>query len=237
MKRTLEWNNQECGISVTTGSVTLKGNLGVPEGAKGVVLFAHGSGSSRHSPRNRYVAQVLRQRQLATLLIDLLTQSEEAIDRRTRHLRFDIGLLAPRLIDTTEWLNQHPATRNLKVGYFGASTGSAAALVAAAERPEAVSAIVSRGGRPDLAGSALSRVRAPTLLIVGGNDIPVIGMNQEALAQLRTEKQLEIIPGATHLFEEPGGLEKVAELASQWFNRYLTTADQSNPHLHRASVG
>ena len=237
MKRTLEWNNQECGISVTTGSVTLKGNLGVPEGAKGVVLFAHGSGSSRHSPRNRYVAQVLRQRQLATLLIDLLTQSEEAIDRRTRHLRFDIGLLAPRLIDATEWLNQHPATRNLKVGYFGASTGSAAALVAAAERPDAVSAIVSRGGRPDLAGSALSRVKAPTLLIVGGNDIPVIGMNQEALAQLRTEKQLEIIPGATHLFEEPGALEKVAELASQWFNRYLTTADEQNPHLHRASVG
>lgn len=237
MKRTLEWNNQECGISVTAGSVTLKGNLGVPEGAKGVVVFAHGSGSSRHSPRNRYVAQVLRQRQLATLLIDLLTQSEEAIDRRTRHLRFDIGLLAPRLIDATEWLNQHPATRNLKVGYFGASTGSAAALVAAAERPNAVSAIVSRGGRPDLAGSALSRVRAPTLLIVGGNDIPVIGMNREALAQLRTEKQLEIIPGATHLFEEPGGLEKVAELASQWFNRYLTTADEQNPHLHRASVG
>ncbi len=237
MKRTLEWNNQECGISVTAGSVTLKGNLGVPEGAKGVVLFAHGSGSSRHSPRNRYVAQVLRQRQWATLLIDLLTQSEEAIDRRTRHLRFDIGLLAPRLIDATEWLNQHPATRNLKVGYFGASTGSAAALVAAAERPETVSAIVSRGGRPDLAGSALSRVKAPTLLIVGGNDIPVIGMNQEALAQLRTEKQLEIIPGATHLFEEPGALEKVAELASQWFNRYLTTADQPKPHLHRASVG
>ena len=237
MKRTLESNNQECGISVTAGSVTLKGNLGVPEGAKGVVLFAHGSGSSRHSPRNRYVAQVLRQRQLATLLIDLLTQSEEAIDRRTRHLRFDIGLLAPRLIDATEWLNQHPATRNLKVGYFGASTGSAAALVAAAERPNAVSAIVSRGGRPDLAGSALSRVRAPTLLIVGGNDIPVIGMNREALAQLRTEKQLEIIPGATHLFEEPGALEKVAELASQWFNRYLTIADEQNPHLHRASVG
>ncbi len=237
MKRTLEWNNQECGISVTAGSVTLKGNLGVPEGAKGVVLFAHGSGSSRHSPRNRYVAQVLRQRQLATLLIDLLTQSEEAIDRRTRHLRFDIGLLAPRLIDATEWLNQHPATRNLKVGYFGASTGSAAALVAAAERPDTVSAIVSRGGRPDLAGSALSRVKAPTLLIVGGNDIPVIGMNREALAQLRTEKQLEIIPGATHLFEEPGGLEKVAELASQWFNRYLTIADEQNPHLHRASVG
>ncbi len=237
MKRTLEGNNQECGISVTAGSVTLKGNLGVPEGAKGVVLFAHGSGSSRHSPRNRYVAQVLRQRQLATLLIDLLTQSEEAIDRRTRHLRFDIGLLAPRLIDATEWLNQHPATRNLKVGYFGASTGSAAALVAAAERPNAVSAIVSRGGRPDLAGSALSRVRAPTLLIVGGNDIPVIGMNREALAQLRTEKQLEIIPGATHLFEEPGALEKVAELASQWFNRYLTIADEQNPHLHRASVG
>ena len=237
MNRTLEWNNQECGISVTAGSVTLKGNLGVPEGAKGVVLFAHGSGSSRHSPRNRYVAQVLRQRQLATLLIDLLTQSEEAIDRRTRHLRFDIGLLAPRLIDATAWLTQHPATRNLKVGYFGASTGSAAALVAAAERPDAVSAIVSRGGRPDLAGSALSRVRAPTLLIVGGNDIPVIGMNQEALAQLRTEKQLEIIPGATHLFEEPGALEKVAELASQWFNRYLTTADEQNPHLHRAPVG
>ncbi|MGK7872818.1 MAG: dienelactone hydrolase family protein [Xenococcaceae cyanobacterium] len=233
MMRKSEWNNQESRVSVKADSVTLKGNLGIPEGAQGVVLFAHGSGSSRHSPRNRYVAQVLRQAKLATLLIDLLTQSEEAIDRQTRHLRFDIGLLAPRLIGTADWLSQHPATRNLKMGYFGASTGSAAALVAAAERPDTVSAIVSRGGRPDLAGSALSRVQAPTLLIVGGNDIPVIGMNREAMAHLHTEKQLEIIPGATHLFEEPGALEEVALLASKWFNCYLTTVDEQNLHLQR----
>jgi dienelactone hydrolase len=214
---------QESPVSVKAGSVTLEGNLGVPKGAEGVVLFAHGSGSSRHSPRNRYVAQVLRQSTLATLLIDLLTVEEEAIDLRTRHLRFDIDLLAERLVGATDWLLKNPSTGNLRIGYFGASTGAAAALVAAVKRPKAVSAIVSRGGRPDLAGSVLSRVQAPTLLIVGGYDRPVIEMNQSALAQLRTEKQLEIVPRATHLFEESGALEQVAQLASQWFEHYLTS--------------
>jgi dienelactone hydrolase len=215
---------QESLVSVAAGSVTLEGNLGVPKRAEGIVLFAHGSGSSRHSSRNRYVAQVLREAGLATLLIDLLTVEEEAIDFQTRHLRFDIDLLAARLFGATDWLVQNPTTRNLRIGYFGASTGAAAALVAAVERPEAVSAIVSRGGRPDLAGSVLSRVQAPTLLIVGGYDYPVIEMNQSALAQLRTEKQLAIVPRATHLFEEPGALEEVARLASQWFEQYLTSA-------------
>ena len=210
-------------VSVTAGSVSLEGNLGMPKGAEGIVLFAHGSGSSRHSPRNRYVAQVLQKTGLATLLMDLLTVEEEAIDLRTRHLRFDIDLLAKRLVGVTDWLLSNPKTRNLRIGYFGASTGAAAALIAAVERPEAVSAIVARGGRPDLASSILSYVTAPTLLIVGGYDRPVIEMNQSALTQLRTEKQLEIIPRATHLFEEPGALEAVARLASQWFERYLTS--------------
>lgn len=214
-------------VQVPLGRVTLEGNLSLPEGASGVVLFAHGSGSSRHSPRNRYVAQILNQSKLATLLIDLLTREEEAVDMRTAHLRFDIGLLAKRLIGATDWLTQHPATRDLRIGYFGASTGAAAALVAAAERPDVVGAVVSRGGRPDLAGSALARVRAPTLLIVGGNDVPVIELNQAAFAQLRSEKRLVIIPGATHLFEEPGALDEVARLASEWFERYLVAAEIS----------
>lgn len=208
-------------VRVAAGSVVLEGELGVPEGARGVVLFAHGSGSSRHSPRNRFVAEVLRQGGLATLLIDLLTPEEEAMDLRTARLRFDIGLLAERLVGATDWLAQQPATRGLHVGYFGASTGGAAALVAAAERPDAVGAVVSRGGRPDLAGPALGRVRAPTLLIVGGLDGPVIDMNRAALERLRDEKQMEIIPGATHLFEEPGALEQVAHLARAWFTRHL----------------
>jgi putative phosphoribosyl transferase len=208
-------------VQVPAGAVTLDGNLGVPAGARGIVLFAHGSGSSRHSPRNRYVAGVLREAGLATLLMDLLTADEEAIDLQTQRLRFAISLLADRLIGATDWLAQNPDTRDLTIGYFGASTGAAAALVAAAERPDAVGAIVSRGGRPDLAGAALARVRAPTLLIVGGHDIPVIGMNQEAMAQLHVETKLEIVPGATHLFEEPGALEEVARLAREWFERYL----------------
>ena len=208
-------------VQVPAGAITLDGNLGVPAGARGLVLFAHGSGSSRHSPRNRYVAGVLREAGLATLLMDLLTADEEAIDLRTQRLRFDISLLADRLVGATDWLAQNPDTRDLTIGYFGASTGAAAALVAAAQRPDAVGAIVSRGGRPDLAGAALARVRAPTLLIVGGNDIPVIGMNQEAMAQLHVETKLEIVPGATHLFEEPGALEEVARLAREWFERYL----------------
>jgi dienelactone hydrolase len=221
MDRTLTQHPQEHLVSVTAGKVNLEGNLMIPNGAMGVVLFAHGSGSSRHSPRNRYVAGVLQQAGLATLLIDLLTAEEEEIDLRTRHLRFDIGLLASRLVGATNWLQQNPDTCNLKVGYFGASTGAGAALGAAAECPEAVAAIVSRGGRPDLAGSALSHVKAPTLLIVGGYDTPVIAMNEDALAQLHSVKRLEIIPRATHLFEEPGKLAAVAQLASEWFTHYL----------------
>jgi putative phosphoribosyl transferase len=212
---------EEHPVKVSADPVELEGNLGVPEGARSVVLFAHGSGSGRHSPRNRYVAQVLQRAGLATLLIDLLTPEEEEVDLRTGHLRFDIGLLAERLAGATDWLMENPDTSNLRIGYFGASTGAGAALVAAAERPEAVGAIVSRGGRPDLAGDALYRVKAPTLLIVGGNDVPVIGMNEEALRQLRAEKELKIVPGATHLFEERGALEEVARLAADWFARYL----------------
>lgn len=212
---------EESEVRVPVGSVTLEGNLDVPQGARGIVLFAHGSGSGRHSPRNRYVAQELRQAGLGTLLIDLLTLEEEEIDLRTRHLRFDTGMLAERLVGATDWLKGEPDTRNLRVGYFGASTGAGAALVAAAERPEEVGAVVSRGGRPDLAGEALARVRAPTLLIVGENDVPVIEMNREAMEQLRVEKELEIVYGATHLFEEPGKLEEVSRLAFDWFVRHL----------------
>jgi dienelactone hydrolase len=212
---------EEREVRLPAGAATLKGNLGIPEDARGVVLFANGSGSGRHSPRNRYVAEVLREAGLTTLLVDLLTPEEEAVDLRTRRLRFDIGLLANRLAGATDWLAQESDTQNLRVGYFGASTGAGAALVAAAKRPDAVGAVVSRGGRPDLAGEALSSVVAPTLLIVGGKDEPVIGMNREAFAQIRAEKKLEVVPGATHLFEEPGTLEEVARLAAGWFARYL----------------
>lgn len=211
---------EEREVRVSAGSVTLEGNLGISDGAVGVVLFAHGSGSGRHSPRNRYVAQVLHEAGLATLLVDLLTPEEEEIDLHTRHLRFDIGLLAERLVGATDWLARKADTQDLRVGYFGASTGAGATLVAAAERSE-VGAIVSRGGRPDLAGEALPRVAAPTLLIVGGEDYPVIDMNREAFARMRAERELEIVPGATHLFEEPGKLEEVARLAAEWFTRHL----------------
>ena len=221
MDRRATGTQQEQAVTVQVGPASLEGNLVVPRGATGVVLFAHGSGSSRHSPRNRFVAGVLQEAGLGTLLIDLLTPDEEAVDVRTAHLRFDIGLLAERLVGATDWLGRNPDTGGLRVGYFGASTGGGAALVAAAERPEAVGAVVSRGGRPDLAGAALSRVQAPTLLIVGGRDYPVIEMNRDALAQLRCEKQLESVPGATHLFEEPGALDEVARLARDWFKRHL----------------
>ncbi|MBX6316330.1 MAG: dienelactone hydrolase family protein [Isosphaeraceae bacterium] len=216
-------------VRVTAGRVTLEGDLGLPDGARGLVLFAHGSGSSRHSPRNRFVARALREGGLATLLIDLLTPDEEAIDLRTAHLRFDIGLLAERLVGATDWLAQQPETRSLRVGYFGASTGGGAALVAAAERPEAIGAVVSRGGRPDLAGPALPRVQAPTLLIVGGNDYPVIDMNRDAMAQMRAPVELRIVPGASHLFEEPGALEEVARLARDWFERHLAPIAVGQP--------
>ncbi|HZP81330.1 MAG TPA: alpha/beta fold hydrolase [Chthonomonadaceae bacterium] len=214
---------QEQPVRITLGPVTLDGDLTIPEGeVRGIVLFAHGSGSSRNSPRNKYVAQLLNEDGCATLLMDLLTREEEAIDEQTRHLRFDIGLLAGRLVGATDWLRDNPLTQNLPIGYFGASTGAAAALVAAAERPDVIRAVVSRGGRPDLAIEALPRVQAPTLLIVGGEDRPVIPLNQQAFKQLsRAEKRLEIVPGATHLFEEEGALEEVARLASDWFVRYL----------------
>jgi putative phosphoribosyl transferase len=207
-------------VRLPAGNVTLTGDLGLPPRARAVVLFAHGSGSSRHSPRNRAVALALRQSGLGTLLLDLLTRREETEDAATGHLRFDIGLLARRLVSALEWLRAEPATAGLPVGCFGASTGGGAALVAAAERPE-IFAVVSRGGRPDLAGGALPRVKAPTLLIVGGDDVPVIGMNREAAARLRAEVRLAIVPGASHLFEEPGALERVAELAARWFLDHL----------------
>jgi putative phosphoribosyl transferase len=212
-------------VRVAVGPVTLEGSLNLPERGDGVVLFAHGSGSSRLSPRNRYVARTLNEAGVATLLVDLLTPDEEAIDLRSTHLRFDIGLLAERLTGATDWLTRDPRTRHLRIGYFGASTGAAAALVAAAERPRLVGAIVSRGGRPDLTGPALARVQAPTLLIVGGDDTVVIELNRQALAQLRSEKRMVIVPGATHLFEEPGALEVVARLALEWFDRHLVSAD------------
>lgn len=208
-------------VQVATGEVELEGNLSVPKGAQGVVLFAHGSGSSRHSPRNRFVAETLQQAGLATLLIDLLTSAEERVDLQTRHLRFDIELLAGRLVGAVDWLTRHPDIRGLGIGLFGASTGAGAALVAAAERPEAVGAVVSRGGRPDLAGAALVNVKAPTLLIAGGADMPVIELNRQAFEQLTEIKKLEIVPGASHLFEEPGTLDEVAQLARAWFTRYL----------------
>jgi putative phosphoribosyl transferase len=223
--RPAEPRGEERLVRVAAGPVTLEGNLSLPERARGIVLFAHGSGSSRHSPRNRYVAKVLNEAKLATFLVDLLTPDEEAVDLRTAHLRFDIDLLAGRLVGVTDWLTQYPDARELRIGYFGASTGAAAALVAAAQRPDAVGAIVSRGGRPDLAGPALAHVRAPTLLIVGGNDFEVVELNRRALALLRCEKQLEIVPGATHLFEEPGALDEVARLAREWFERHLVPAE------------
>ena len=224
MERSSDVERDETPVRVSAAASILEGNLQVPGGARAIVLFAHGSGSSRFSPRNRYVARVLQDAELATLLIDLLTPDEERIDLQTRQLRFDIDLLAARLVGATEWLADQPATRALRVGYFGASTGGGAALVAAAERPDAVGAVVSRGGRPDLAGPALATVRSPTLLIVGGLDHPVIRMNQEALARLHCEKRLEIVPGATHLFEELGTLEQVARLARDWFATHLAGA-------------
>ena len=208
-------------VEIKAGSALLKGELEVPTNATGVVLFAHGSGSSRHSPRNQYVARVIRNSGVGTLLFDLLTRQEEAIDIYTREFRFDINLLARRLIAATEWLARESEAGHLSPGYFGASTGGAAALIAAAELGTKVGAVVSRGGRPDLAGEALRYVKAPTLLIVGGLDGPVIKMNENAYAALQCVKQLKTVPGATHLFEEPGKLEEVASLAGAWFLKYL----------------
>ena len=213
-------------VEVPIGDQTLPGDLGIPADAHGIVLFAHGSGSSRHSPRNQYVARALERRDLATLLIDLLTPAEEVVDDRTAEYRFDIEMLAKRLVVIIDWLRQRKETASLPIGLFGASTGGGAAIVAAAGRPAEVAAVVSRGGRPDLAGDALDRVAVPTLLIVGGLDTAVIGMNRDAMTRMRRHATLEIVPGATHLFEEPGTLERVARLAGDWFARHLVAAGQ-----------
>lgn len=210
-------------VLIPVDSIELEGELNVPDAASGIVLFAHGSGSSRHSSRNQFVARVIREKGIGTLLFDLLTRDEEAVDIYTRHLRFDIGLLAKRLQAAANWVADQQETKNLKLGFFGASTGGAAALVAAARMKGTIRAVVSRGGRPDLAGPVLPEVVSPVLLIVGGNDDVVIGLNEEAFAKLNCEKELKIIPGATHLFEETGALEKVAELAAEWFARHFET--------------
>jgi len=209
-------------VQIPAGGAVLSGDVTIPEKALALVLFAHGSGSSRHSPRNQFVARTLNRAGLGTLLFDLLTPEEEALDIYTREHRFNIGLLAERLVHATNWAKEQDQTRDLRIGYFGSSTGGGAALVAAAELPQKAGAVVSRGGRPDLAGDALPKVQAPTLLIVGGNDDIVIELNEMARDQMRCEVKLEIIPGATHLFEEPGALEQVAKLASDWFVKNLT---------------
>jgi dienelactone hydrolase len=208
-------------VHIPAGRATLAGNLNIPVNATALVLFAHGSGSSRHSPRNQFVARTLNDIGLATLLFDLLTPEEELVDMRTAELRFDIDLLAERLVHATTWAKQQQQTRDLRIGYFGSSTGGGAALVAAAQLPNDVGAVVSRGGRPDLACAALPKVRAPTLLIVGGQDEIVIDLNEQARNQMRCKVKVEIIPGATHLFEEPGALEQVAKLASDWFINHI----------------
>jgi dienelactone hydrolase len=215
-----QFGETELDIPIGHGTV-LTASVDIPDRPRGVVLFAHGSGSSRLSPRNRFVAQVLRNAGLGTFLLDLLTPAEDAIDRRTAALRFDIELLATRLIGATEYIRQRSDLATMPVGYFGASTGAAAALVAAAALPAAITAVVSRGGRPDLAGDRLRAVRAPTLLIVGGADIDVIALNRQAMSELRVEDELVIVPRATHLFEEPGALEEVAQLACTWFLRWF----------------
>jgi putative phosphoribosyl transferase len=208
-------------VQIHAGRAVLSGNLHIPKDAGALVLFAHGSGSSRHSPRNQFVARTLNEAGLATLLFDLLTPEEEAIDMQTREHRFNIRLLAERLVDATKWAKQQNQTSSLRTGYFGSSTGGAAALVAAVDAPQDVGAVVSRGGRPDLADEALPKVQAPTLLIVGGNDDIVIELNEQARDRMRCEVRMQIIPDATHLFEEPGKLEKVAQLASDWFIAHL----------------
>src|SRR6266513_5521866 len=212
-------------VQIPAGRAVLSGNLTIAENPMALVLFAHGSGSSRHSPRNQFVARTLNDAGLATLLFDLLTQEEEAIDMQTRELRFNIHLLAKRLVQATKWAKQQPQTCDLRIGYFGSSTGGAAALVAAVDVPQDVGAVVSRGGRPDLAGEALPAVQASTLLIVGGNDDIVIELNEQARDTMRCDDKLEIVPGATHLFEEPGALEKVAQLASEWFVNHIGSAE------------
>jgi putative phosphoribosyl transferase len=222
MRETMKSDATVHAVRIPVGPLLLDADLTLPEGATGIVVFAHGSGSSRHSPRNRQVARALNDAGLATLLLDLLTPEEEQVDARTRHLRFDIPLLAKRLVAAIDWATQRPETRHMAIGCFGASTGAAAALEGAAMRADVVRAVVSRGGRPDLAGYVLHRVTAPTLLIVGGYDDEVLELNRKAYADLAGRKELHVVPGATHLFEEPGTLEEVARLAAEWFDHHLT---------------
>jgi pimeloyl-ACP methyl ester carboxylesterase len=222
MKKSVELEEKQ--VSIWAGDVRLDGNRVLAPGVGALVLFAHGSGSSRHSPRNRFVAGVLQEGHLGTLLFDLLSPEEEQIDLHTGQLRFDIGFLARRLVCAMDWAASQPETKDLRLGLFGSSTGAAAALVAAAQRARLAGAVVSRGGRPDLADQALAKVVAPTLLIVGGNDTPVIELNRQAFGELRCAKELQIIPGATHLFEEPGTLEQAAQLARRWFSKHLAGA-------------
>ena len=214
-------------LAINLGPLTFRGDLLVPEMASGLVIFAHGSGSGRLSPRNQFVAGVIRSRNIGTLLFDLLTEEEESIDMYTRHLRFDIPMLAERLVAVSKWTGEQEDTRHLRQGFFGASTGAGAALVAAAEIGSGIAAVVSRGGRPDLAGDALERVQAPVLLIIGESDEPVITMNEEAYEKLRSVKEIKIVPGATHLFEEPGTLEEAADLAADWFERNFSAGNKA----------
>ncbi|MGH2615981.1 MAG: dienelactone hydrolase family protein [Thermomicrobiales bacterium] len=220
-------------VGLALPDADLEGALTIPDNATGIVLFAHGSGSSRHSPRNRFVAEVLLSAGLGTLLMDLLTRDEDAIDQHTREFRFDIGLLAERLTGAIDWLAERPETQSLPIGLFGASTGAAAALQAAAARPKLVHAVVSRGGRPDLAGDALGHVQAPTLLIVGADDTQVIPLNEMARQQMQAPAELVLVPGATHLFEEPGTLAEASGLARDWFNQYLVESRQSSVVSHQ----
>jgi len=217
LKRKTTREPGETTVNIPAAEAALDGELGIPANATGIVLFAHGSGSSRHSARNKFVATALREAHLATLLFDLLSADEESIDLQSAYLRFDIAFLAERLTAVVDWIAKQEETCHLPIGLFGASTGAAAALVAAAQRPRLIGAVVSRGGRPDLAQQVLPVIEAPTLLIVGGKDRTVIDLNQRAFAELRCEKKLEIVPGATHLFEEPGALEQVSQLAAEWF--------------------
>lgn len=215
-------------VEIDLAGTVLRGDLTLPSGAAGLVIFAHGSGSSRQSPRNRHVAGVINRAGLGTLLMDLLTEDEERVDERTRELRFDIGLLGQRVAQVVQWAGRREELAGLPVGLFGSSTGAAAALVAAATMPEDVHAVVSRGGRPDLAGGALPEVGCPTLLIVGGLDDVVIGLNEQARQDMRCVSELVIVPGATHLFEEPGTLEEVARLAAEWFGRHLAGVERAS---------
>ena len=219
-KRGIAWSVKNMAVRIPAGDVVLDADLTIEPDAKAIIVFAHGSGSGRYSPRNRYVAEALNEHGFATLLADLLTEDEEVVDEQTRELRFDIPMLADRLVNITQWLEDDPDLRNLKIGWFGASTGAGAALIAAARHPENVMGVVSRGGRPDLAGDFLSEVTAPVLLIVGENDPQVLSLNKQALLQLKTEAKLEIVPNATHLFEEQGALDEVARLAAEWFQQH-----------------